>query len=179
MVEAIRISRSAYPYRITYEDFWERFHQLRTTSWHHKQKSAFENGMQDDVTSKAQFNQDNKRVVILVTELMSEIISLAPSSPHILQCIEASKNIGRIFDVGYTKIYFVDGMMDILAELLRKLKYSSASCLQSIARMVIARKKFLVAKKAICKLQSLGRMKIQVTKNNGNFYFLQFYRIFS
>ena len=37
MIEAIRISRAAYPYRITHEEFAERFGGLRTGPWMRRQ----------------------------------------------------------------------------------------------------------------------------------------------
>ena len=89
MIEAIRISRAAYPYRITHDEFLVRFQALRPKAWHLKRAAEFEGlirgGSSTSVLKAEGTSHDRVRAAAgaLIVDILKKSPVPAPSSPKL------------------------------------------------------------------------------------------------
>ena len=131
MIEAIRITRAAYPYRVSQETFISRFQGLRSKEWNHVHSA---DGMKAHC------------VALLSSILTTPEFQLSQSKE------------AKTYEVGKSKVYFSSAVLEFLEVVRGKQLYSVVELIQKGFRGSRVRKWFLRYKKAIVKVQSIGRM---------------------
>jgi myosin V len=142
VIEAIRISRAAYPYRLTHTEFLDHFGILRPQSWFTRRASLAPGAKCKALVDEILAGDHGKKRV------MGAAASIRADSPV---------NKSTPFEVGKTRIYFSSGVLEVLEQLRGEAFTRATRTLQKIARGFIYRKRYARIRKAIVKSQSLAR----------------------
>ena len=134
MIEAIRITRASYPYRVTQEDFIKRFKGLQSKEWN-RQNSM--NGLKSYCMA-----------------LLSSLLI-----PPAFEIDTKSSSKTKTFEVGKTKVYFSSAILEFLEVLRGKQLYIKIELIQKTYRGSKIRQWFEKFKLAVIKIQSISRMK--------------------
>lgn len=141
MIAAVKISRAAYPNRLFYCDFIDRYRFLQSPSWHIQEYKRV-----------AYLNDSDKEIIEVGKALILSV--LTDLKGGIRQKI---KNDAELFQFGYTKIYFSNLFMERL-ETIRALKYSSfATKIQSAFRRYSCVRVYQEIKSRIIRMQAVMR----------------------
>jgi myosin-5 len=130
MIEAVRISRAAYPNRLAYNEFMNRFHLLKSKKWH-----------QSIVANMA--NQSADEQVKGTTKAF-----LAWILPDNRKTLNDGTGTTTHYAFGHTKVYFTSFVLETLEAARNKAVYNHVCSMQKAARGFIARKKFVKMIKA-------------------------------
>ena len=117
MIEAIRISRAAYPYRITHEEFATRFGGLRSGPWMRRQGAR----------------TPAEKCRVLLADVM---IHLNDTERKQLSAREMSGGglSDKPYEMGHTRVYFSSGVFEMLESMRGGLIFTHIKCLQRIWR---------------------------------------------
>jgi len=128
MIEAIRISRAAFPYRTTHEEFLVRFKALRPHSWLAVQGSG----------ARAQAG------ALLVDILRRDPVPREEDYVHVLSShVTPTKDKGSsLWELGLTKLYFTSGILEHLESLRSNLVHNTISRVQALYRGSVARSRY-------------------------------------
>lgn len=129
MIEAIRITRAAYPYRVLQAQFIQRFSSLKSKQWN-----------RESCGSSIGYHCES---------LLSNFIK-PPKFP-----VDSDE---RTFEVGKTRVYFSSAVLEYLETLRSKRINKQIETIQRVYRGTKALKWFRRVKKAVICLQSIGRM---------------------
>lgn len=141
MIAAVKISRAAYPNRLFYSDFIDRYRFLQSPSWHIQENKRV-----------AHLNDGYKEAVEICKALVSSVIVELKGGIR-----QKVKNDAELFQFGYTKIYFSNLFMERL-EAIRALKYSSfATKIQTTFRRFRAVQIYQEIRRRIIRMQALMR----------------------
>ena len=132
MIEAIRISRAAYPYRITHVEFVERFGSLRPNSWLRRQAPS------DDAAGQCR--------ALLLDVLL----------PSMLAATHAGAK-DKHFELGKTRVYFSSGVLEHLEHTRGNLVFQHIGSIQRVWRGTRVRRWFLLARRAVITCQAAAR----------------------
>lgn len=139
VIEAIRISRAAYPYRLTHLEFMDHFGILKPQSWFSK---------------KSGIPQSTKCKMFLEETL----------SQGLLVKVDPTKGSQAPYEIGKSRIYFSSGVLETL-ERMRSEKYSkSAILLQKRCRGLAKRLLYKKQRKASILVQSIIRRFLHVRR---------------
>ena len=131
MIEAIRISRAAYPYRVLRHDFVDRYGLLATLSTPEK------DGGKDDLEG-------------VISTIMTTVL---PEEMH-----STKGQSDKTFEIGRTKVYFVAAVLTMLETARGKSLHAYATAIQSMIRCFVCRRIYNKQKIAIVKIQSVMRL---------------------
>ena len=147
MIEAIRISRSAYPNRLLYTDFLNRFRCLRARQWQESCVQNFRTTLKTVVgDANAVRNAANTHVG---KELLLSVAAEDPTKWH-LSTYEVSKYLNE-FQFGANKVYFSSETSDKLESLRNRSLVSYAIVVQKQVRSYLSKMKFVFARvMAVC-----------------------------
>ena len=117
MIEAIRISRAAYPYRITHEEFATRFGGLRSGPWMRRQGAR----------------TPAEKCRVLLADVMTHL-----NDTEKKQLSAREMNGGGLsdkpYEMGHTRVYFSSGVFEMLETMRGGLIFTHIKCLQRIWR---------------------------------------------
>ena len=131
MIEAIRITRAAYPYRVLQAVFINRFSRLKTKAWNRENCGA--------------------NVGEHCLKLLRELIR----PPKFIAAIADQEK--KLFEVGKTKVYFTCAVLEFLEDQRSKLLYNKIVLIQSSYRSSSLRKWFVNVRRATILIQKVGR----------------------
>lgn len=139
MIEAIRISRAAYPYRITHSEFASRFRGLRFAAWM-RSKGAVKPVEQCkvlliDVLAKMSDSERKKMI-------SRSVAGGAPDHPY---------------EIGRTRVYFSAGLLELLEEMRGAIVHTHIRSIQRIYRGSRQRKQYLKLKGSVLMIQKIVR----------------------
>ena len=135
MIDAIRITRASYPYRVLQSDFITRFSSLKSREWNRTHCS----------------NGSRLHCVALLESL------IVP--PDFLAEME-----GRLFEVGKSRVYFSSTVLEYLELLRSRQIYGQIELIQKVYRGSRIRFWYLRVRAATITIQSFGRMVIQKSR---------------
>lgn len=136
MIEAIRISRAAYPYRVPHVDFLARFSTLRSKYWMSKQGVS----TPDDMCR------------VLLKELIGEqAVPPAGSKPS------AHQSHKLLYELGRTRVYFSAGVLETLENLRGGQIFRHIGSIQRVYRGTRMRRRYLLIRRKILMLQRFSR----------------------
>ena len=136
MIEAIRISRAAYPYRLSHSDFVARFSDLRSKAWMRRTNAI----------------DDASKCRALLEEVVPEgsVPTTQASTAH-------GKVKRKMYEIGRTRVYFSAGVLEFAEGLRSQLVNLHARVLQSLFRFIVDRARFLRCRGGAVLLQAAVR----------------------
>jgi myosin-5 len=127
MIEAIRISRAAYPYKMSQIDFIRRFAGLHTSKTNEK------------INAKTYCQN-------ILTSLLTVSDAIIP--------IQANKNVStKMYEIGKTKVYFSSGILEKLEAKRARFLSDSVKFIQKVVRGLKQRKIYLSMRKSCIHIQ--------------------------
>ncbi len=151
MIEAVRISRAAYPYRTTHEEFLSRFKALRSASWLQKQ------GKDARTQAGALLLDILRRDPLPSDEESLALVFGSPGAPSRVTDKETKDQGSSLWELGRTKLYFTNGILEHLEALRSNLVYNAACHIQAAYRGIVRRRKYLRFRLASIWLQARFR----------------------
>lgn len=137
MIEAIRISRAAYPYRITHIEFLARFGVLKTKQWLAKYGGS-------STASKCK---------VILSDALPKGRGAGSSA--------SSGAVTTPFEIGKTRIYFSTGVLEVLEDMRSKIIARSVAAMQRMARGFPIRKKYQRLRRSAVRAQAQIRAFLQ------------------
>lgn len=131
MIEAIRISRAAYPNQLLYHDFLRRYLCLKSQKWY----------MSNIPTLHLKSFEDQ-----MIGQTKSLLVSFFQQNPH---CTKSTSTNHYAF--GKTRVYFSSFVLEQFESFRDKALNRSATKVQAFARAMMQRYKYLLLKRA-CKI---------------------------
>lgn len=147
MIEAIRISRAAYPYRLTYIEFMQRFRSLKSRQWHEDQRVR---QLKGGLTKTEEQNKDSCEILLGM---------LMPSGP-----ISSGNFKSKMYEFGFSRVYFSSGVLEKLEGLRNKAIFLAVCSVQKCVRGYRQRRTFLQMREAVMVVQTRVRTWNAVTK---------------
>lgn len=126
MIEAIRISRSAYPNRVVFSQFAARFRCLRPRHWHDEHSSLL--------------SSDPSGAVNHVPSLRALLASVMDEWRASGQAVHENENV--YFQFGRTKLYFSSSLMDHMEKMRTESLFRYAIVVQTFVRGQLAMKMY-------------------------------------
>lgn len=148
MIEAIRISRAAFPYRTTHEEFLVRFKSLRSESWLASQ----------GVDTRSQAG------ALLLDILRRDPIPMEDDYLHVLSS-HVTPNNGKgtnLWELGLSKLYFTSGILEHLESLRSTLVHNTICRVQAIYRGSRARNHYRTLRMTTIRVQAYMRCALAV-----------------
>jgi myosin heavy subunit len=136
MIEAIRISRAAYPYRVTHAEFLARFAQLRP-------KIA---------KRMKELTLPSEQCMLLLNDIWPNQSYLGPKASK-----AGSGLSNKAFEVGKTKVYFSNGVLESLENIRGNLIHAHVIIIQSAFRASTVRRAYLRMRAACIRIQAVMR----------------------
>ena len=130
MIEAIRISRAAYPYRITHVEFVERFGGLRSAAW---------------LRRNAPPNNRSMQCAALLLDLL----------PQSMQPHSGSKD--KQFELGKSRVYFSAGVLEHLEQTRGNLVFKHIGSIQRVWRGTKQRRRYVNLRRVAIVAQKYAR----------------------
>jgi myosin-5 len=144
MIEAIRISRAAYPYRITHGEFLARFSALRSRKWLERQSNeirAQAGALLIDVL--------NQHPLPVQSRTNPPRKLLSPSAVSLGAFSAPALATGSsLWELGKSKLYFTAGILEHLEALRSDLIHETVCRVQALYRGMAARRHFLALRRA-------------------------------
>jgi myosin heavy subunit len=131
MIEAVRISRAAYPNRLTYAEFMGRFHLLRSKKWHRQVLENLRHHTPDEQCSGT------------VKAFLAWLV------PDNTKSLNDGTGTTTHYAFGHTKVYFTSMVLEKLEAARNKVVYNHVCAIQKIGRGYVQRKKFQKMIKAV------------------------------
>jgi myosin-5 len=134
MIEAIRISRAAYPYRLSHGDFLNRFAALRPRVMHKFTRTL---------------TQGEKCAAVLR--------DIWPDADKLVLNGKSAGLSRKAYEIGRTRVYFSSGILETLEEIRTKLIFNHAVRIQAVYRGYRLHQKYLWMRSCAIKIQTCQR----------------------
>lgn len=134
MIEAIRISRAAYPYRVTHVEFLSRFAHLRPRLTRRMKELA----------------SDGERCGLLLADIWPNQTYLGPRG-------QGGGLSNKVYEVGRTKVYFSNGVLEAVEKSRGTLIHAHIALIQSVIRGTIQRRLYSLMRKSAVRIQAQAR----------------------
>ena len=144
MIEAVRISRAAYPNRLGYKEFMARFHLLKSKKWH------------DSVMKNLAGQSPDEQLKGATKAFLAWLI------PDNKKTLNDGTGTTTHYAFGYTKVYFTSFVLETLEAARNKAVFTHVCNIQKIGRGYAARKVYARQIQAILLIKK--SMKIFVAK---------------
>lgn len=152
MIEAVRISRSAYPNRLPYLEFYNRYRYLKTVQWHKQTEASILKG--NGGKGLSPFD-----LTVAVCRPLIHFVAAALNKDNGMKFVD-----DEMFQFGATKIYFSSKMMEKLEAFRTKAIHDRVAKIQSNYRRLVLRRKFIYLRKAAVIAQTRGRTTIAIKR---------------
>jgi myosin heavy subunit len=131
MIEAVRISRAAYPNRLSYPEFMQRFHLLKSKKWH------------NSVLANLSGQSPEEQVKGTTKAFLAWII------PNNKKELNDGTGTTEHYAFGHTKVYFTSFVLETLEAARNKALIDYCVIIQKNVRMFVERSKFKIIIAAI------------------------------
>lgn len=156
MIQAIQISRSAYPNRLSYPQFVARFRCMRPRRWHEDLEARM-----PKVAASATHAEHDALVEVRYRQIAAALIESILTDWHERPVLMNDEIAIRYSQFGKTKVYFSSIFSERMEERRTKVLYNFAIDIQRVARSRPIRRYFLLIRRASVKVQTFWRAQSQ------------------
>eukprot|EP01034_Spumella_vulgaris_P022338 gene22338-28458_t len=150
IIEAVKVSRAAYPYRISHHEFMSRFRCLKPSSWW-KVSELDESSLNDGhLQTKSLRKQHCQQLLTAFSDAFQSLPAKKASGA-------TAKSIKKLFELGKGKVFFSDGVLEVLERERGAVLGSRASRIQRKVRSARQRHRFLYVRACTVYIQAFYR----------------------
>lgn len=130
LIEAVRISRAAFPYRIPFAEVFERYQYIRPKSWFASNMSKFERE-----AAESEYKNINREITLGLMQYVHDIVN--SSNKYLKLPVE------EMYQFGHSKVYFSSLMMEQLETIRSKAIFDYVTSIQKNYKRLLQRRWFL------------------------------------